>query len=458
MPIAGFFELFKIGMGPSSSHTMGPMTATARFVAGLVDHSRFDDIARLRCRLRGSLALTGEGHGTTRAVILGLSGHYPETFDPARADTVPETVARERRLTIGGRSVDFDPAVDIVLDPTFHPAHPNALTLSALDAGGSTLVERTFLSIGGGFIREEGVTVALDDQDAPVPHPFRRAAELLAICAREGMSIPDVVFANEAASRGAEAVEARIRRIDATMSECVARGISTSGKLPGPLGTVRRAPDLNYRLETHVGVKDWFFPEILEAATVFAIAVNEENAAFGRVVTAPTNGAAGVVPGVLSALRRVVPGFGFEATKRFFMAATAFGGLAKRNASISGAEVGCQGEVGVAAAMAAAGATAALGGDAARVENAAEIALEHHLGLTCDPVGGLVQIPCIERNAVGATKALNAAMLALNGSGSHRVSFDVVLETMRKTGVDMRAEYKETAMGGLAVHVAAVEC
>lgn len=458
MAIAGFFEIFKIGMGPSSSHTMGPMTAAARFVAGLPDHSRFEEIARLRCRLRGSLALTGEGHGTTRAAVLGLAGRYPETFDPARADGVGEEIARERRVTVGGRAVAFDPATDIERDPSFHPAHPNALTLSALDGSGTAIVERTFLSIGGGFIREEGVTGPGDERDAPVPHPFRTGAELLAISVREGLSIPDLVFANEAAGRGVEALEARIRRIEAVMSECVARGISTSGKLPGPLGTLRRAPDLNYRLETHVGVKDWVFPEILEAATVYAIAVNEENAAFGRVVTAPTNGAAGVVPGVLSALRRVVPGFGFEATKRFFMAATAFGGLAKRNASISGAEVGCQGEVGVASAMAAAGAAAALGADSARIENAAEIALEHHLGLTCDPVGGLVQIPCIERNAVGATTALNAAMLALNGSGSHRVSFDVVLETMRKTGVDMRAEYKETAMGGLAAHVAAVEC
>lgn len=461
--ICSFFELFKIGIGPSSSHAMGPMLAAHRFMQVLADDPAGDGAARVQCLLYGSLALTGPGHGTDRAVALGLLGHEPEEFDPAAADKCLAELDKCASIPFGTRRLAFDRSTGIALHPeTVMPGHPNALEFQALDAAGAVVLAECYLSIGGGTIIGRGASGAADSFPAlagdAVPYPFASAAELLSLCSGHGLSISELVFANEAARYSAGRVRARVTAITAAMAACVSRGVTTGGTLPGHFAVQRRAPGLYDKLCARGQANDHVFPELMEAASAFAISVNEENAAFGRVVTAPTNGAAGVVPAVLMALRRVNAAWDDEATLRFFMAATAFGGLAKRNASISGAEVGCQGEVGVAAAMAAAGAAAALGGTDAQVENAAEIALEHHLGMTCDPAGGFVQIPCIERNAIGATKALSAAMLALNGSGMHHVPFDTVVLTMKRTGMDMRMEYKETSLGGLALSLAQAMC
>ncbi len=461
--ICSFFELFKIGIGPSSSHAMGPMLAANQFMHVLANDPVGGHVARVRCLLYGSLALTGPGHGTDRAVALGLLGHTPEGFDPAIAGDCLVDLDKRAAVPFGARCLAFDSKADITLHPeTVMPEHPNALEFQALDASNTVVVAKCYLSVGGGTIIERGAFgiagSLLASGDDAVPYPFASAAELLSLCSGHDLSISEVVFANEAARRSAGQVRARVAAIAAAMAACVDRGVSTGGILPGHFAVRRRASGLYETLCAHGQANERLFPELMEAAAAFAIAVNEENAAFGRVVTAPTNGAAGVVPAVLMALQRVNSAWDDGTTLRFFMAATAFGGLAKRNASISGAEVGCQGEVGVAAAMAAAGAAAALGGTDAQVENAAEIALEHHLGMTCDPAGGFVQIPCIERNAIGATKALSAAMLALNGSGTHHVPFDTVVLTMKRTGMDMRMEYKETSLGGLALSLAQAMC
>jgi L-serine dehydratase len=453
VPVA-FAELFKIGIGPSSSHTIGPMRAAVSFVAGLGD--RCGAVARLNATAFGSLAWTGKGHATDKAMILGLAGLKPDSLDPDHAEAVLADLRSVRRLVLpDGRTIGFDPDVDVVFDcvNTFE-RHPNAMRFSAYDAGGGVVAEEVWYSVGGGFVVREGDEGG-GAAKVPVPFPYRNSVELLATADAAGLSIADLTLANEAAQRPREAVLADVDRVASTMFACIDRGLSQEGELAGGLKVRRRAKKIFEKIEEKRLQNDRAPHSVMDYVSCFAIAVNEENAAGGRVVTAPTNGAAGVVPAVLRYYRDFCPGADEAGIRAFFLAATAIGGLIKRNASISGAEVGCQGEVGSAAAMAAAGLAAALGGSNAQVENAAEIAIEHHLGMTCDPVGGLVQIPCIERNAFGAIKAINAASLALHGDGEHIVSLDTVIETMRQTGLDMQSKYKETSLGGLAVNVTA---
>ncbi len=449
------FDLFKIGIGPSSSHTVGPMKAAASFVAG----ANLEQIEHVRVTLFGSLAWTGKGHGTDKAVILGLTGIEPATVDPDAADRLVAEVHQHHRLSLAGRKViAFDPAADIVFDgvsPT--PAHPNTLCIDAFDAGGEHLASDRWCSVGGGFIvREDQVGLASAD-DVAVPYPFRSAKELLALCEQHNLRIADIVLANERALRPDSEINAGIARIDAAMMACIARGLTAEGSLPGGLNVKRRARALHDRLVARRTSNERMPHEVMDWVSLYAIAVNEENAAGGRVVTAPTNGAAGVIPAVLMYYHDNFPiSDHAEGVRTFLMTATAIGALIKLNASISGAEVGCQGEVGAACSMAAAGFAAALGGTSRQIENAAEIGMEHHLGMTCDPIGGLVQIPCIERNAFGAVKAISAASLALHGTGEHHVTLDRVIATMRETGADMQAKYKETSAGGLAVN--RIEC
>ncbi|HTI31629.1 MAG TPA: L-serine ammonia-lyase [Sphingomonas sp.] len=453
---ASTFDLFKIGVGPSSSHTMGPMTAAADFAARVGDQAR---VARVETRLFGSLALTGKGHATDHAIILGLSGERPATICPDKLERVVDEVRRSGRLRLGGRhEIAFDEPRDLLfLQKDKLPFHSNAMTFAAFDVGGAKLDEWTAYSIGGGAVIGEADT----GRNAPaeggwdVPFRFSSGDELVALAAREGKTIAELMRANEEASLAPDEVVAQIKAIRDAMSDCIDRGIAASGILPGGLNVKRRAPDI-YRqliarqeraLADPLTVIDW--------VNLWALAVNEENAAGGRVVTAPTNGAAGIVPAVMRYYERFAPASCARGVETYLLTAAAIGALFKENASISGAEVGCQGEVGVACSMAAAGLAAALGGTPGQVENAAEIGMEHNLGLTCDPVGGLVQVPCIERNAVGSIKAIEAARLALLGDGTHRVSLDQVIETMRKTGLDMSERYKETSLGGLAVNVVA---
>jgi L-serine dehydratase len=446
------FELFKIGIGPSSSHTVGPMKAAAGFAAALGSSGALAKTARIRVDLLGSLAWTGKGHDTDKAVLLGLAGEAPDTVDADRAKRITAEAREHKRLALpNGKTIHFDPETDIVFDTlTPTPQHPNTLHLSAFDeAGGELLVER-WCSIGGGFVVREAEAV----EPAPVNVPFRykSADELLALGRETKRSIADITLANEQALRPAAEVDRYLARIDETMMQCIDRGLAAEGELPGGLKVRRRARALLARHEANQQSNVRHAHEIMDRISMFAIAVNEENAAGGRVVTAPTNGAAGVVPAVLRYYRDFCPGANEDGVRIFLLTATAIGALFKMNASISGAEVGCQGEVGVACAMAAAGLAAALGGTNEQIENAAEIGMEHHLGMTCDPVAGLVQIPCIERNAFGAVKAINAASLALHGDGTHRVSLDQVVATMYQTGADMHAKYKETSRGGLAVN------
>ncbi len=447
------FELFKIGIGPSSSHTVGPMKAAAAFVAGLRASGTLGDVARVRVDLFGSLAWTGEGHGTATAVTLGLAGEMPDTVDPDRAARLLADASTEKSLRLGDQTaIAFDPATDIVFDrlsPT--PAHPNTLAFTATDAAGARLVTERWCSVGGGFVVREAAVGETSLEGPDVPHPFASAAQLLKIGSRTGLTIAEIVFANECALHGPAEVERHIARVIDTMMTCIDRGMHTDGVLPGRLKVKRRASALREHLEADRFRNVRNPHEMMDHVSLFAIAVNEENAAGSRVVTAPTNGAAGVVPAVLRYFRDFCPGASASGMRTFLLTATAIGALLKMNASISGAEVGCQGEVGSACSMAAAGLAAALGASNAQIENAAEIGMEHHLGMTCDPVGGLVQIPCIERNAFGAIKAINAASLAMRGDGSHYVSLDQVIATMRQTGADMHAKYKETSQGGLAV-------
>ncbi|CAM3153314.1 L-serine dehydratase [Sphingomonas antarctica] len=453
---ASTFDLFKIGVGPSSSHTMGPMTAAAEFAARVQDDAR---VARVEVRLFGSLALTGKGHATDRAIILGLSGERPATICPDTLARVVDEVRGSGRLVLGGtRAIAFDEARDMLfLQKEKLPFHSNAMTFAAFDADGQTINDWTAYSVGGGAVIGEAET----GRNAPseggwdVPFAFKSGDELVAMTAREGKTIAELMRVNEEASMPPEEVVARIKAIRDAMSDCIDRGVAASGILPGGLNVKRRAPDMFRKLLERqeraladpLTVIDW--------VNLWALAVNEENAAGGRVVTAPTNGAAGIVPAVMRYYERFAPASCAGGVETYLLTAAAIGALFKENASISGAEVGCQGEVGVACSMAAAGLAAALGGTPAQVENAAEIGMEHNLGLTCDPVGGLVQVPCIERNAVGSIKAIEAARLALLGDGTHRVSLDQVIETMRKTGLDMSERYKETSLGGLAVNVVA---
>ncbi|MCO5157337.1 MAG: L-serine ammonia-lyase [Aquamicrobium sp.] len=463
------FELFKIGIGPSSSHTMGPMTAAVRFLdeiaGGDWPRPAGAKVHRLTASLHGSLAYTGVGHGTDRAVVLGLTGLTPLTVDPDTVEAVLEEVAREKRVSPPGHPFyRFDPAADLVLDrKTPLPGHANGMAFCAWDKQGRMLLRRIYFSIGGGFVVSEEELQRLKAEgpvrgsgDKGVPYPFRSAKEMLAMAARSGLSVAAMKRANEEAHMPREELDAGLDRIWEAMRGCIERGIAREGIMPGGLKVKRRAARLHDRLledstrnmPNPLLANDWL--------SVYAMAVNEENAAGGRVVTAPTNGAAGVVPAVL----RYWLHFHVEADpasiRDFLLTAAAVGGIIKHNASISGAEVGCQGEVGSASAMAAAGLCAVMGGTPEQVENAAEIALEHHLGMTCDPVGGLVQVPCIERNALGAVKAVTAASLAIKGDGTHFVPLDAAIETMRQTGMDMNERYKETSLGGLAVNV--VEC
>ncbi len=457
------FDIFKIGVGPSSSHTMGPMVAAERFLAALrADTDRVPGsgpAARLGARLHGSLAFTGKGHATDRAVILGLAGFAPDTFDAAAAAAALARIEETKQIEVEGLGpLAFDPAQDLVFDyggPL--PGHANGLVLWARDAAGNLHLQETYYSIGGGFVltaRELAAPQAGADAD-PVPYPFRSAAEMLAMSATSGLSIAAMKRANETVHRGGTDLDAGLGRIWGVMTDCIDRGLGGGGILPGGLKLRRRAGSIHERLLEERGQNQTAPHTINDWIAVYAIAVNEENAAGAQVVTAPTNGAAGVVPAVARYWLDHVPGASPSRLPDFLLTAAAIGGIIKANASISGAEVGCQGEVGSAAAMAAAGLTAVLGGTPEQVENAAEIALEHHLGMTCDPIAGLVQAPCIERNGLGAIKAVSAASLALRGDGKHLVSLDACIETMRQTGRDMHEKYKETSLGGLAVNVPA---
>jgi L-serine dehydratase len=452
------FELFKIGIGPSSSHTVGPMKAAAAFAQGLAGRSQIARVASVIVTLYGSLAFTGKGHAVDKAVILGLSGEAPATVDPDDVDAIVARVTQRKVLTLAGaREIAFDPDADIRFDFVSLPKrHPNTLRFCARDANGEVLLDEAWCSVGGGFIIREDEAEKLGGDDVAWPYPFRSSADLLAQGRASGQPIALMMRANEAALRPPDEVAAHIDLVIATMLACVDRGLGVEGQLPGGLKVKRRAKAIYERLRANATQNARAAHEIMDFVSVYAMAVNEENAAGGRVVTAPTNGAAGVIPSVLRYYRDHCLEATDEGMNIFILTATAVGALFKMNASISGAEVGCQGEVGVACSMAAAGLCAALGGTNEQIENAAEIGMEHHLGMTCDPVGGLVQIPCIERNAFGAVKAITAASLALHGDGSHKVSLDQVIATMRQTGADMQSKYKETSLGGLAVNF--IEC
>ncbi len=456
--VVSVFDLFKIGIGPSSSHTVGPMWAAHRFLRALETAGCLDRAARVQVALYGSLALTGRGHATDKAIILGLSGETPPEIDPDRAEALVATVRAERRVALLGRHpIAFDEAADLLFRRTETMLrHPNGMRFSAFDEAGGLLVEEVYYSVGGGFVVSEAEADAPPAANAAPPHAFHSADELLAIGARTGLSIAAIVQANEETWRDAADIHDGLHRIWAVMEACIERGCAAGGELPGGLRVRRRARALHAELTRHPerGLRDQL--TVLDWVNLYALAVNEENAAGGRVVTAPTNGAAGVIPAVLAYYTRFVPGATRDGVATFLLTAAAIGSLYKENASISAAEVGCQGEVGVACSMAAGALCAVLGGSNAQIENAAEIGMEHNLGLTCDPIGGLVQVPCIERNTMGAVKAINAARLALRGDGTHHVSLDRVIATMRQTGRDMSDKYKETSQGGLAVNQ--VEC
>jgi L-serine dehydratase len=451
------FDLYSVGIGPSSSHTVGPMRAAKRFAEGLAEAGRLPEVRRIRAELFGSLGATGHGHGSPKAVVLGLEGEDPATTDTDRADSrIDEIRAGGFLLLAGTTPVRFDVDTDLIMHRRKSlPAHPNGMTFAAFDEADVEIRQRTYYSVGGGFVVDEEAAgadrVVVDE--TPVKFPFTTGAELLEICAREGMRVSDVMLANEQAWRTEAEVRAGMLHLWSVMAECVERGFHREGVLPGGLRVPRRAPRLYRELSCNsdadpLHVMDW--------VNLYALAVNEENASGGRIVTAPTNGAAGIIPAVLHYYVRFVPGANDDGIVRFLLTAAAVGILFKTNASISGAEVGCQGEVGSACSMAAGGLAEVLGGSSLQVENAAEVGIEHNLGLTCDPVGGLVQIPCIERNAIASIKAINAARLSINGDGSHKVSLDKAIKTMRDTGRDMKTKYKETARGGLAVNV--IEC
>ena len=457
------FDLFKIGIGPSSSHTVGPMRAARLFAARLRADGLLGQTTRVRCWLYGSLGATGKGHGSDTAVLLGLMGHEPDTVD---VDHIPDLLAQvraEKRLTLpGGHTVAFHEKDDLLFMRAALPFHANGMRLQALDAAGATLCERTYYSVGGGFIvtdevAADGARHKVIAPDATVlPMPFTTGEQLLAQCRARRLSIAQVMRRNEQHWRSDAEIDAGLERIWQVMQACVARGCATEGVLPGGFKVKRRAKALRDALTSkpEEALRDPL--QVLDWVNLYALAVNEENAAGGRVVTAPTNGAAGIIPAVLHYYTRFVPQASAQGVHDFLLTAAAIGILYKENASISGAEVGCQGEVGVACSMAAGALCAVLGGTPEQVENAAEIGMEHHLGLTCDPVGGLVQIPCIERNAIASVKAINAARMSLRGDGTHFVSLDKVIKTMRDTGADMKTKYKETARGGLAVNI--VEC
>jgi L-serine dehydratase len=459
------FDLYKIGIGPSSSHTMGPMRAAHRFVSELQTSGLLAVTERVRADLYGSLALTGMGHGTDRAVLLGLSGEEASSIDPATIEPKLEKIRSTASLSLlGSKPIAFHEGTDLLFhrETMFPPHaathHPNGVKLCAFDEQGEMLREQVYFSIGGGFIVADGEAASSIQSSAPsIPCPFTSAAELLATSAAHDLTIAELMLANESAYRSTEAVRSEVLRIWQVMQACVERGMATDGILPGGLNVRRRARRLAERLtarESEGKVGDPLAP--LDWVTVYAMAVNEENAAGGRVVTAPTNGAAGVIPAVAHYYRKFVHGADDEGILRYFLTSAAVGILYKENASISGAEVGCQGEVGVACSMAAGGLVAAMGGSNEEVEHAAEIGMEHNLGMTCDPIGGLVQIPCIERNAMGAVKAVHACRMAMNETEGHKISLDQIIRTMYLTGLDMQSHYKETSLAGLALNV--IEC
>ncbi len=449
MPSISIFDIFKIGIGPSSSHTVGPMKAARQFVTGLEQYA--DKVTKLEVRLYGSLAYTGKGHGSDSAILLGLSGEEPETIDIDLVDGKLGHIRTEHRLKLAvGATIDFDPDTDLIFDygdPL--PRHTNGMRFTAIDEAGKILLTEDYFSLGGGFIVRGDEEESSNQTGEPL-YPFSNAAGLLEQAEKSGLSIPDLVYENELTWRSEAEVDQKLIAIWEAMQACVQRGLHTDGVLPGRMNVIRRAAGLYRSLlerehDSRLETMDW--------VNTYAIAVNEENAAGGRVVTSPTNGAAGIIPAVLHYYKHFVADFDEYGVRRFLLAAGAIGILYKLNASLSGAERGCQGEVGVACSMAAAGLVAGCNGSTGQLENAAEIGMEHNLGLTCDPIGGMVQIPCIERNAMGSIKAINAARLAMQGDGSHKVSLDQVIKTMRQTGLDMSTIYKETSQGGLAVNV-----
>jgi L-serine dehydratase len=449
------FDMFKVGIGPSSSHTMGPMVAAARFLDRL--RKAPFTVAGVKASLHGSLAFTGVGHATDRATILGLAGFVPESYDRDKADTVLAQIKATKTVTPDGLpALRFDPETDLTFDfgPNL-PGHANGMILMATDPQGDVTLQETYYSIGGGFVMTQAELDAGKDTDdgAPVPYPFKSAAEMLEMAKTSGLSIAEMKRANELSRRSVSDLDAGMRRLWQVMNDCIDRGLENDGILPGGLNVKRRAKGIHEKLLAERGMNLTAPHTINDWMSVYAMAVNEENAAGGQVVTAPTNGAAGVVPATIRYYLDHVPGATTTRVPEFLLTAAAIGGLVKFNASIIGAEAGCQAEVGSASAMAAAGLCAVMGGTPMQIENAAEIALEHHLGMTCDPVKGLVQVPCIERNGLGAIKAVSAASLALRGDGTHFVPLDSAIETMRQTGADMHEKYKETSLGGLAVNV-----
>ncbi len=451
------FDLFKIGIGPSSSHTVGPMRAARMFALGLEERGQFARTAKVKVELFGSLGATGKGHGSDKAVILGLLGDTPDEVDVERVEERVAAVRATGRLSLLQRKdIDFSLPSQLLFSRKSLPYHPNGMRFTAIDATDAPLDARIYYSVGGGFVVDDpegGPNASKEAEKIGIPYPFHSAAELLASCAKHGLTVSDLMLANESIFRPEAETRAGLLRIWQVMQACVQRGLRTEGTLPGGLHVQRRAPKLYKDLleNPEAGLRDPL--TAIDWVSLYALAVSEENAAGGRVVTAPTNGAAGIIPAVLHYYRRFIPHSTDDGVVRFLLTAGAIGLLYKENASISGADVGCQGEVGSACSMAAGALCEVLGGSPAHVENAAEIAMEHNLGLTCDPIGGLVQVPCIERNAMAAIKAIQAARLSLRGDGRHFVALDKVIKTMRDTGADMKAKYKETSRGGLAINV-----
>ena len=454
------FELFKIGIGPSSSHTVGPMRAAHTFVQRLDDADLLTRVERIQITLFGSLAFTGRGHGTDKAVMLGLSGELPDQVDPDNIDGILQKIQSSGHIHLAGTvQIGFSEKTDLLFNKRETlPYHSNGMRFLAFDDNGTLVLERDYYSVGGGFVvnHDEAASDRIVKDKTRLPFAFSTGDELLNLCASHDLRIADIMLANEQSWRSEQEIRDGLLKLWAVMQSCISRGYTSTGVLPGGLKVQRRAPALHSELvkQDQAGTADPLI--IIDWVNLYALAVNEENAAGGRVVTAPTNGAAGIIPAVLNYYRNFIPGSNDDGIVEFLLTAGAIGILYILNASISGAEVGCQGEVGVACSMAAGGLTAALGGTMDQVENAAEIGMEHNLGLTCDPVGGLVQIPCIERNAMASVKAINAQRLAMQGAGTHKVSLDKVIKTMRETGADMKNHYKETSRGGLAVNV--IEC
>lgn len=458
MPLS-IFDLYKVGIGPSSSHTVGPVVAANRFLDELRERDQLDQVASLHVGLFGSLAMTGKGHATDVAVMIGLMGEKPDLVDPDKVPVYVDQIRNTKQINLAGeRMIAFNPETDLPFNfGESLPKHPNGMHFKAYDAAGIILHDNIFYSVGGGFVlsdaeadKEKGA-----EPEFKIPFHFDNGVELLEICEREGKTIAEIVLANELTWSEQDVLEERLWNLWQVMDNCIKRGCTEEGELPGGLNVKRRAHELFEELKSspEAALKDQL--TVMDWVNLFAIAVNEENAAGGRVVTAPTNGAAGVIPAVLAYYDRFVPGSNRQGIFDFLATSAAIGMLYKKNASISAAEVGCQGEIGVACSMAAGALCAVMGGTNQQIENAAEIGMEHNLGLTCDPIGGLVQVPCIERNTMGAVKAINAARLALRGDGEHHVSLDSVIETMRQTGLDMQDKYKETSQGGLAVNVVA---